>query len=291
MGVQVRNPWGQSEWNGDWSDKDVMWDDYPSIFEQLQPDGFKSDGTFWIEWTDFKEQYNQMFVGLDFGDGWVGQRYRGKWSPGSDVSGCGGMPKYPTFPTNPQYSFSVTEQTKAIFIVSQKDNRWQGGDAKYKTAVGFVCMKLDGDRKRCPKFNSRKMAGMSRTFVPARTVAGQLNLSPGRYAVVPTTFKPGTVEEEFVLELYSNKAMKCDLEGDDLPDLDDIEKEAIKDDEDDELDDDYFEEEEEHEPENEEEGRELTFLSEQVGDLAEKIRTLAAEVTGLEQKVVQMEGN
>ena len=38
-------------------------------------EGFKNDGTFWIEWEDFKEQFNQLFLGLDFDEGWTVGRY------------------------------------------------------------------------------------------------------------------------------------------------------------------------------------------------------------------------
>merc|ERR1719446_1734474 len=187
--LRIRNPWGMREWKGDWCDNDVLWEDYPSVMESLNPEGFKNDGCFWIEWNDFKEQYNQLFIGLDFGDSWQGRRFRGSWTKGSDTSGAGGMPKYASFPTNPQYSFKVETPTKGIFICSQKDNRWQGGSSKYKTAIGWVCMKLTGEKKRCKKFSGKRMAGMSRTFVPARTVAGQVTLAPGNYAVVLTTNK------------------------------------------------------------------------------------------------------
>lgn len=54
--VRCRNPWGMREWTGDWCDNDVMWEDYPDIKEQLNPGEFVNDGTFWIEWNDFKQR-------------------------------------------------------------------------------------------------------------------------------------------------------------------------------------------------------------------------------------------
>merc|ERR1711988_644532 len=127
------------------------------------------------------------------------------------------------FPKNPQYSFTVDEACKGTFILSQKDNRWQSKkNPKYKTAIGWVCMALDEGKNRVVRFQKKHMKGMSRTFVPARTVAGTVELSPGRYSVIPTTFKPGTEKEQFILELYTSKACTYDMEGDELPDLDDV---------------------------------------------------------------------
>lgn len=48
--VQVRNPWGKREWNGDWSDNSALWTD----FTKKQVD-YKNadDGTFWISYKDY----------------------------------------------------------------------------------------------------------------------------------------------------------------------------------------------------------------------------------------------
>jgi len=52
--VQIRNPHGQTEWQGAWSDTSVLWQKYPRIKAELmgaeQP---KEDGSFWMQWEDF----------------------------------------------------------------------------------------------------------------------------------------------------------------------------------------------------------------------------------------------
>lgn len=167
--LHVRNPWGMGEWRGDWSDSDFMWEDYPAIREKLNPGEFVNDGKFWMQWEDFKEQFDQIFICYDFPPEWTGRRFRGSWIPGSDVSGAGGMPKFPTFPSNPQYGFTVHERSEIVPIVSQMDVRWQTGENEYKTAIGFVVVRLTDDHKRCHKFAPQKMAAMSRSFAPTRT--------------------------------------------------------------------------------------------------------------------------
>merc|ERR1712070_1364974 len=44
--LQLRNPWGRTEWNGDWSDHSDKWDDNPEVRDALQPEA-GDDGTFW----------------------------------------------------------------------------------------------------------------------------------------------------------------------------------------------------------------------------------------------------
>jgi hypothetical protein len=296
--VKLRNPWGQGEWKGDWYDDDVMWEDYPTVKEHLVPGGFANDGTFWMDWEDFREQFNQLFLCLDFPDNWKGKRYRGAWVPGDTKTGAGGMPKYPTFPTNPQYTFTVKEKTRGVFIVSQKDNRWQTkGNDKYTTAVGWVIMKLLGDKQRCTKFKGKAMAGMSRTFVPARSVANTIDLAPGRYALVPTTFKPGNKPEKFVLECYTDKTVSYDQDGDDLPDLDEIEAEQDDGNSGDEsapppedAESDWEEEgHDDDEHDEDDSGRALGALSGHIAQLTSNIMGLTTKMADLEQRVTKLE--
>lgn len=58
--VQIRNPWGSGEWNGEWSDKDkVHWT--PELNKQLNHSD-KDDGTFFMKFEDFINFYNFIFV-------------------------------------------------------------------------------------------------------------------------------------------------------------------------------------------------------------------------------------
>ena len=45
--VQLRNPWGKFEWNGDWSDKSEQWKQYPKLKQQLKVVD-ADDGLFWM---------------------------------------------------------------------------------------------------------------------------------------------------------------------------------------------------------------------------------------------------
>jgi len=66
--VQLRNPWGKGEWEGDWSDKSTKWGEFPKVAKTLNDDdnntksGGDHDGIFWMQWEDFIKHYNNIEV-------------------------------------------------------------------------------------------------------------------------------------------------------------------------------------------------------------------------------------
>ncbi|CAK9023201.1 unnamed protein product [Durusdinium trenchii] len=52
--VQIRNPHGQGEWQGAWSDKSPLWEKHPRVKRKiLGGEEPKDDGSFWMQWEDF----------------------------------------------------------------------------------------------------------------------------------------------------------------------------------------------------------------------------------------------
>ena len=58
--VHLRNPWGNTEWSGDWSDKSKKWTS--SIKEQIGGKSIKDDGSFYMSFYDFIQYY--LVVGI-----------------------------------------------------------------------------------------------------------------------------------------------------------------------------------------------------------------------------------
>ena len=48
--LNIRNPWGSFEWNGDWSDNSELWS--PEL-KQLVGFTDADDGSFWMNFADF----------------------------------------------------------------------------------------------------------------------------------------------------------------------------------------------------------------------------------------------
>jgi len=59
--VCLRNPWGKSEWKGDWSDESDLWDANPEVAQECGH-VVCDDGVFWISFEDFGENYPSIFV-------------------------------------------------------------------------------------------------------------------------------------------------------------------------------------------------------------------------------------
>lgn len=59
--VQARNPWGESEWTGRWSDSSELWDAHPEVKAALQHVA-EEDGMFWMEWRDFVQNYPEIVI-------------------------------------------------------------------------------------------------------------------------------------------------------------------------------------------------------------------------------------
>ena len=49
--VKLRNPWGNYEWKGAWSDGSKEWSDNPLVKMRLRPVD-ADDGTFWMPWEE-----------------------------------------------------------------------------------------------------------------------------------------------------------------------------------------------------------------------------------------------
>uniref|UniRef100_UPI0037E79211 calpain-1 catalytic subunit-like n=1 Tax=Semicossyphus pulcher TaxID=241346 RepID=UPI0037E79211 len=62
--VRVWNPWGEKEWNGDWSDKSDLWKTL-SKEEWKQCLKEREDGEFWINMEDFCAYYEEMDICCD----------------------------------------------------------------------------------------------------------------------------------------------------------------------------------------------------------------------------------
>jgi hypothetical protein len=58
--VNIRNPWAQTEWTGDWSDNSDRWDELPEETrdELLVQD---NDGAFWMSFKDWVDEF-EMFT-------------------------------------------------------------------------------------------------------------------------------------------------------------------------------------------------------------------------------------
>uniref|UniRef100_A0A7M4FGZ5 Calpain 9 n=1 Tax=Crocodylus porosus TaxID=8502 RepID=A0A7M4FGZ5_CROPO len=133
--IRIRNPWGQVEWNGPWSDNSSEWRLVsPSERKRLCQTSL-DDGEFWMKFEDFKMHFDKVEIcnlTPDALEGNAAQKWevtvhQGSWVRGSTAGGCRNFLE--TFWTNPQIKLCLTEkddgQDECTFLVAlmQKDRR------------------------------------------------------------------------------------------------------------------------------------------------------------------------
>ncbi|XP_052374543.1 calpain-1 catalytic subunit-like isoform X5 [Oncorhynchus keta] len=252
--IRVRNPWGQVEWTGAWSDNSPEWDELdPSEREDLHLK--MEDGEFWMSFQEFLRQFSRLEIcnltadalsedGLSH---WNTIKFHGMWRRGSTAGGCRNHPN--TFWINPQYKITLLEEdddpedeeVACSFLVAlmQKDRRRYRKQGQDMHTIGFAIYEIPEEYRGCQNVHLKKdfflthsSCARSETFVNLREVSNRLSLPPGEYLIVPSTFESGQ-EADFVLRVFTEKQSETEELDDeisaDLEDEDDISEDDIED--------------------------------------------------------------
>uniref|UniRef100_A0A665VSJ0 Calpain 1, (mu/I) large subunit a n=1 Tax=Echeneis naucrates TaxID=173247 RepID=A0A665VSJ0_ECHNA len=220
--IRVRNPWGQVEWTGAWSDNAPEWDEIdPSEREDLHLQ--MEDGEFWMSFSEFTRQFSRIEIcnltpdvlSEDTTSFWNTTKFYGTWRRGSTAGGCRNHPN--TFWINPQYKITLLEEdddpdddeVACSFLVAlmQKDRRRYRRHGQDMHTIGFALYEYRGCQNVHLKKNfflSHSSCARSETFINLREVSTRLRLPPGEYLIVPSTFEPGK-EADFVLRVFTEK--------------------------------------------------------------------------------------
>jgi hypothetical protein len=108
--IQLRNPWGQTEWKGDWCDTDTFhWTRRIKHMLSYDPEEEtdSDDGVFWMSFADFVHHFASIYVCCMFtevqnGGSWYRYTGVGRWS--GDTAGGAPTSKHVNARNNPQVS-------------------------------------------------------------------------------------------------------------------------------------------------------------------------------------------
>uniref|UniRef100_A0A6Q2XF46 Calpain catalytic domain-containing protein n=1 Tax=Esox lucius TaxID=8010 RepID=A0A6Q2XF46_ESOLU len=219
--LRIRNPWGEVEWTGAWSDKEWSCVD-PSVRARLY--NRSEDGEFWMSFNDFMREFSRLEICNLTADAlqasqvkkWSSALYPGEWRRGSTAGGCRNFPA--TFWLNPQFKVALqhpdTEgQSGCSFLVAlmQKDRRRQRREGKDMETIGFAIYEVPeeysgrtGVHLKRDFFLSHSSSARSELFINLREVSSRFCLPQGEYIIVPSTFEPQK-DGDFVLRVFSER--------------------------------------------------------------------------------------
>ncbi|XP_053701967.1 calpain-3 isoform X3 [Synchiropus splendidus] len=224
--VRLRNPWGQVEWNGPWSDNSKEWAMLSTADKDRLQHQSAEDGEFWMSFEDFKKNFTKIEICNLTPDAleddkihkWTVSVNEGRWVRGCSAGGCRNYPE--TFWTNPQYRLRLLEEDDdneenemgCTFVVAlmqknrRKERRMGGNLYTIGFAIYEVPKEMHGNKQHMPKdfflFNNTK--ARSKSYINLREVTQRFSLSPGEYVIVPSTYEPHQ-EGEFILRVFSEK--------------------------------------------------------------------------------------
>ncbi|XP_021097534.1 calpain-3 isoform X16 [Heterocephalus glaber] len=114
--VRLRNPWGQVEWSGSWSDSWKDWSFVDKDEKARLQHQVTEDGEFWMSYDDFISHFTKLEICNLTADAlesdklqtWTVSVNEGRWVRGCSAGGCRNFPD--TFWTNPQYRLKLLEE-------------------------------------------------------------------------------------------------------------------------------------------------------------------------------------
>uniref|UniRef100_A0A674DK79 Calpain 2, (m/II) large subunit b n=1 Tax=Salmo trutta TaxID=8032 RepID=A0A674DK79_SALTR len=221
--IRIRNPWGQVEWTGAWSDSSSEWN---SVDDSERQNVKADDGEFWMSFTEFLRHYSRIEICTltpdtltdDSVKHWSVCNYDGSWRKGSTAGGCRNHAY--TFWMNPQFVIRLDEEDDdpddnevgCSFVVGliQKNRRRLRKVGEDMHTIGFAIYevrKFHGQREvHLDKnyFLTHAQKARSETFVNLREVSTRFKMPPGEYLIVPSTFEPH-LNGDFCIRVFSEK--------------------------------------------------------------------------------------
>ncbi|XP_004627009.1 calpain-8 [Octodon degus] len=235
--IRLRNPWGEVEWTGAWSDSAPEWSRIdPRRREEL---GRKAeDGEFWMSFSDFLEQFSRLEIcnlspdslSSEEAHQWSLLLLQGRWARGATAGGCQNYPA--TYWTNPQFKIHLDEADEdqeegmaepcctALVGLMQKDRRRRRRLGQGLLSIGFAVYQVPKELASHTDthlgrdfFHGHQPAARSGAYVNLWEVWGRVQLPPGEYLLVPSTFEPFK-DGDFCLRVFSEKKARALEVGD-----------------------------------------------------------------------------
>ncbi|XP_063421060.1 calpain-A-like isoform X2 [Mytilus trossulus] len=200
--LRLRNPWGNGEWNGPWSDKSPKWKTAPS---DCVPHPSKDDGEFYMDINDFLRYFEDCTIcnlTPDFDrDGFPDMLnyvtcIYGNWRDGKN----GGFEQRTK---NPFYSVTLGDEAmndegKVSLVVQIVQRTLESRNDI--TEVRCDLFKVLGKKEECVSLEL--LGDKSNVYMPSVQILYRFLVEPGSYVAIPSTLEAG-YEKEFLIRFFT----------------------------------------------------------------------------------------
>uniref|UniRef100_UPI00358F9803 calpain-9-like isoform X3 n=1 Tax=Myxine glutinosa TaxID=7769 RepID=UPI00358F9803 len=222
--IRIRNPYGQGEYTGCWSDGDECWQSISE--EEKRRLGYidRNEGEFWISEHDFVEQFILVEIcNMDPGvldedqhtHAWVTSLFESSWKKGVTA---GGPKNDGYFTRNPKIIFNLMEEDEEsdsdqvgcsfLVLLSQKHRRLNNAKPRpigfYLYQVQDMNLQMTTEELQRPLFETE--------FEYRRDVVKRMKCSPGCYIIIPS-MNESDAEGDFTLTMYTEKVNNSRMMG------------------------------------------------------------------------------
>lgn len=215
--VRILNPWGNTEWEGPWSDmKGPEWNTV-SMEEQKRLERVsREDGEFWMSVSDFRQNFELMEVchltdtlsnpGSSVRP-WSCTIHHGTWVPSISAGGSaqGGF-----FWQNPQFCFVLSKDDSDdskktcsfILALMQKHQRRRG--ITLSLALHVYQAHPNNMYLSAKELSMLRPVCCSQVYSSRREVVLRSSLPPGCYVIIPSTAEPNQ-QGQFLLRVLTEQ--------------------------------------------------------------------------------------
>lgn len=168
--LNIRNPWGTFEWNGNWGDNSPLWT--KRMRDALNPNLTANDGTFWMSFEDFLKNFSG--VNICHVNSYEEARMKGLFK--KEI-----LDSQERVTAQWYYTITTAKSAKAYIGLHQGDERMLGVESKrsYLDLGLVVFERLEGGRVQIVHYEAS---------VCNRQTEIQFNFEPGHtYYILPRT--------------------------------------------------------------------------------------------------------